>query len=70
MTGICCSIASRSQRLSSEFWSVRKEGVIDDIISGIDLLMGLALIMTPDPASGWSGERSADGTGATRFGGA
>ena len=50
MTGICCCIASRSQRLSGEFGSVPHELVIDDIITRVDLAMSLALIVIPIPA--------------------
>jgi hypothetical protein len=64
MTGVCSRIASRSQRV------IRRchEGVIDDIISGIDLLVDLTLIVIPDPSAPSREHRFNAQTGV-RFGG-
>jgi hypothetical protein len=54
MTGICCCIASRSQRFIRGVRVRSHELVVDDIITRVNLAMSLALIVIPDPrASSW-----------------
>jgi hypothetical protein len=59
MIGICCSIASRSQRLSGGIRVRTHEGIFDNFVAVVDLPVGLALIVIPH-ASTLPGKDSSD----------
>jgi hypothetical protein len=59
MTGVCCCIASRSQRLSGEFGVGAHECIVDNFVARIDLAMSLALIVIRDSLT-FPGEHGSD----------